>query len=80
MDRDIEKRIKRLEDSITIQNHRVNYTPEEKASLQEISRKVVEKIRKDHIQPENKEMLQEIIAETATQVEGKKMTQKGNKS
>lgn len=80
MYRDMEKRIKRLEDCITIQNHRVTYTPEEKALLQEIGRRLVERIRKDHIQPENEERLREIIVETATQVEGKKMTQKGNKS
>jgi hypothetical protein len=72
--------LKRLEDTITIQNHRVNYTPEEKALLQEISRRAAQRIRKDRIQPGDKERLQKIARESAMQLKGEKMTPKGNKS
>ena len=71
MDREIRRRLEKLEDSIEIENQPSvrDYTPEELQRLREIARRVIDRMRKNAIEPGDEEVLKKVTAEVVREME-----------
>jgi hypothetical protein len=77
MDRDIERRLDKVEDRLLFAQDRkliMDYTPEEQELLREIARRMAERIRRDHVELKDEATWKKILGKIVAELQSEKVT------